>query len=618
MKPALPGRMRTSLRACLVGLVSLSVAPFGCSPADDGDNGVVDDGRADGQNNSVCLNAGLINDASGTRRTAKSISQNGDPIARLVLNSGNKCAATLTDTINTIRQAEASACDPNSGFQMGLVSETAQLTGVDDASYRGVIVRGCGQRPVNKLFFSPLDSFSAGKKIPVDSEIIAFDDSAGVFNYYALEGGQWNFHGNSIDMLQGPASGGKRRCAACHTGGGLIMKEFHSPWVNWDGLAEPNPNVQTLNVNPNSTKIVQDIFGQLANGKLGGPTPSKFLGATMQEQFVEPANQQFWDPTRLKTARDALGKDASATAELLKPLFCTVEMNLLTAGENNQRGITSIPSSFFVDGQLGFAGLFGINPAAYLAELATVNQRVSGAVDRNSGQVDDSFVLSKGGQVLREVAFGFIFPERSGSDTHFVEALLRGASPNGFAGATDGGTAQPAGQSGPVIDEAFKKAVLLTDFTRPVYSGGADEMRLDSHATKPALMPGRCELRNFAPVVQGNEPNLPEVIRTGFRMNLEAKNDRTAIEEEFLTNLKRTDLGSGTPKEVTDFAGQCAMQLKNDPKGLLHDLERVASVQRRIIRRLKVVENMALIPGDDLNEQDLDLRLQRSDCRLPK
>ena len=33
----------------------------------------------------------------------------------------------------------------------------------------------------------------------------------------------------------GPGASGDRRCAACHTGGGLIMKELDTPWVHWEG-----------------------------------------------------------------------------------------------------------------------------------------------------------------------------------------------------------------------------------------------------------------------------------------------------------------------------------------------------------------------------------------------
>ena len=38
-------------------------------------------------------------------------------------------------------------------------------------------------------------------ELPEDVEMIAFDDTKGVFNYYVIENGAWNFHGDSNDML---------------------------------------------------------------------------------------------------------------------------------------------------------------------------------------------------------------------------------------------------------------------------------------------------------------------------------------------------------------------------------------------------------------------------------
>src|SRR5258706_5153007 len=156
-------------------------------------------------------------------------------------------------------------------------------------------------------------------------------------------------------MLKGPGPDGRRRWRACHTGGGLIMKEFLSPWVNWDGQNE----------NPNSQEIVDQIGEGMGLPKVKDfrneehSAMTRFAGAAMQEQFVEPSNQRNWDPTRVSALKKKLGSDAGATAELLRPLFCTVEMNLLTTSDNNQAGLSSIPGSFFLDSQLGAAPAFG-------------------------------------------------------------------------------------------------------------------------------------------------------------------------------------------------------------------------------------------------------------------
>jgi hypothetical protein len=73
--------------------------------------------------------------------------------------------------------------------------------------------------------FASKDSLSQG-----GLEVIAFDESEGVFNYYKEGSGGWNFMGNSKDFQEG--RGGF--CKGCHPSGGLVQKELPSPWFNWE------------------------------------------------------------------------------------------------------------------------------------------------------------------------------------------------------------------------------------------------------------------------------------------------------------------------------------------------------------------------------------------------
>src|SRR5262249_9225946 len=96
---------------------------------------------------------------------------------------------------------------------------------------------------------------------PLSIEIIAYDQTAGVFNYYTMpqskvvhgsrpihdhvgDDAQWELHGSSMDLaMKGAATDGESRfCANCHPGGGLQMKELDSPWIHWNQVAT------TLNV----------------------------------------------------------------------------------------------------------------------------------------------------------------------------------------------------------------------------------------------------------------------------------------------------------------------------------------------------------------------------------
>ncbi len=84
------------------------------------------------------------------------------------------------------------------------------------------------------IFGIQFDGTSPPAALPEDVELIGFDRKKNAFNYYTIENGEWSFFGDSVDMIQ-PGAAEKLRCAQCHTGGGLIMKELNLPWVHWEG-----------------------------------------------------------------------------------------------------------------------------------------------------------------------------------------------------------------------------------------------------------------------------------------------------------------------------------------------------------------------------------------------
>lgn len=71
-------------------------------------------------------------------------------------------------------------------------------------------------------------------------EVMAWDDSAGGFNYYQTTPGQpWILAGNSADaLLPGSAGAGPFES---HPSGNAIMKELRLPWVHWKSFRAPVP-----------------------------------------------------------------------------------------------------------------------------------------------------------------------------------------------------------------------------------------------------------------------------------------------------------------------------------------------------------------------------------------
>ena len=154
--------------------------------------------------------------------------------------------------------------------------------------------------------FSLFGIQAGATSLPENVEIISFDETAGVFNFYDSVDGKIGFFGSSKDLLRGP-DGEVRRCAKCHVGGGLVMKEQASPWLHWenkDGVDTPG---------------AQELFA--THDDLG----ERVRGPAI-DVLVDEGNKA-WNATRLAHLS---GGDMVSTKALLEPLFCTLEFTIAT------------------------------------------------------------------------------------------------------------------------------------------------------------------------------------------------------------------------------------------------------------------------------------------------
>jgi hypothetical protein len=178
---------------------------------------------------------GVMVDLSG-RNNGKVAGRLNDPIANAVLKTGTTCPTTFKEILAKLREADKAQCpDTSQGLSTRIISETAQLTG-QSSSMRAVVARQCGERKEHEILFSLFGLQPDAVALPTKAEFMALDTTTGVFNFYEADGtGKISFFGNSQDMLKGKGTGQVRRCAGCHAEGGLVMKEFDSPWLHWEG-----------------------------------------------------------------------------------------------------------------------------------------------------------------------------------------------------------------------------------------------------------------------------------------------------------------------------------------------------------------------------------------------
>ncbi len=362
---------------------------------------------------------GILVDKSGRRLQGKIAGRLQDPLSKLVFRAGDDCPTNFTEIMKKLNAAaEQDGVSCNNRRTM-MVSETAQALG-EATSYRsvtaldctqpagaGIVPPGFGSQPPGVLF--SLFGLQAGDDLPPNVEMISFDKSSGVFNYYETNGTTINFFGNSKDLLKGAGSAGVRRCAACHTGGGLIMKELAAPWLHWEGDT----------TTPGASEFItahEDLLGSHANG------------ITM-EGLVRAGNSS-WSQTRL-----AHLKEIGDTKSLLRPLFCTMEVNLESAESSDNGASEGDASSGRLSGTI-FSGRLGFGSLSFSSE------QYDGVI-RANGQVLEGLPADK-----IDTVFGLTTVVPGAEDEEFVDALI-----------ADG-----------IIDDSIAQAVLAVDFTRSVFS----------------------------------------------------------------------------------------------------------------------------------------------------
>ena len=366
---------------------------------------------------------GIMLDKSGRGfGTGKVAGRLNDPLANLVFKRGDTCPTGFTDIMKKLEENaagdEQTSCDIANGRRTMAVSETAQVL-ARATQYRTVTAVDCTQKvdtpppgfgsPPGVLF--SLFGVRPTGDLPGNVEIIAFDATQGVFNYYetAPDGGI-NFFGTSRDLLKGVGSDDDRRCAGCHVGGGPVMKELAAPWLHWEGDTT-TPGVQEL------VSAHADLLGRKSDG------------IDLETQIVRPGNDR-WNEQRLAFLRQVGDLQA-----MLRPLYCNVEVNVASASSSPQPGdegrATFGPLGGPVtDPRLGF-GSISFTAAEYDAVLRANRQKIAGTEPQ-----------------IIENHFGLTHVVPSDADQNFAGKL------------------QAAG----IIDQEYVEDVLAVDFTRAVFS----------------------------------------------------------------------------------------------------------------------------------------------------
>jgi hypothetical protein len=535
-----PRRRRATRR----GAIGLAVAiVLGC-----GRDETPIDARASAEPEPIAGDCTLV-DASGASDPL-ALPQLHDPVAQLLLTNG--CPGDLAAVAKKLERVDGTGCDGDlfAADRTTMISEIAQLRGEPSgdlegctatpaAFYRGVMQRGCGGRAAWELSLSVGPLATVLHELPTDLEAIAWDPTRRELAFYTLEEGTWRFFGHSSDMLRGPGENGERRCAACHPAGGLVMKELAPPWLYWEGRLT-TPGVDAI-------LSAHEVLGSRTAGKVIDFRPA---GKELEDAIT--AGNAAWVRTKVEHLRSA-----GTTRELLRPLFCTVELNLGAASDTatpttatgGEEGSLEIPGAFVFDPRLVVPARLPLPLPDYHAAIAEAGQRMEWSCGAR--------LTGEKAQPVVDTPFDLAFPHRATIDTQHVDELVRTG----------------------VIDDDLATAVLGVDATRPIFSAK------------------RCGLLEHVPELPPADREAAE-IRAAVEEMLAKLGPADPAASELAANLESP---RGVKARVAAFMDACARRPSAE---LARDVVRWASWLREKARQQPVLEFRESLPVDDLDVPD--------------
>ena len=251
-------------------------------------------------------------------------------------------------------------------------------------------------------------------------ELIAWDPDKQFYNFYELVDGTWFYRGDSKDILDDiqllhrqrkPSErpfGTRLRCSGCHVNGGLLQKELAAPHNDWF-LTARNLPLGSLKPDASVRAILADLVDAGELSKLVTASARRLADSAGYRKVLAARSMQ----------------------ERLRPLFCSVEVNIESDSEplDDRKPALAIPSGFFVDHRLGTANI-SVQRQHYDAARQSLRSRLP----ETPGRTDADHA--------------WLTPVKAQSDIVAVDAL------------TEQG----------IVNAEFVADVLAVDFTNPVFS----------------------------------------------------------------------------------------------------------------------------------------------------
>jgi hypothetical protein len=397
------------------------------------------------------------------------------------------------------------------------VSETAAFT-ADPEVVRAVDQWVCPDTVDGKLVpnqgFAPLTGnimVSSFALLDDGFEIIAWDKKNQIHNFYTAHRGpnadkDFVFSGNSFKMTPNAPAGfaGSHPCTRCHTNGSLIMKELPPPWVNWS----PGGLPKALD----EEKVERSVRFKESPEKsvLAAPSLQALVENSGRLVAAQRVHRSLDEKAKLSVPPDNVNEDAVQVRDLLRPLFCENEIQLVSG---DRRGAT-IPGDLFISRTLR------VLLKAQLDDLRVAMPAWIGFFANPQNPVITPVAGSMPG-------FGgqpFLMPMRSIADVHVVEELIKQK----------------------VIEPKVAIAAQMIDFPNGIFSVK------------------RCRLAQLLPpgglAQLGTGPQLTKALQRAMQAS------KSPAATEFINNL--SERPEAMLKRVTAYSNACA----SNPKAVVNDI----------------------------------------------
>lgn len=305
---------------------------------------------------------------------------------------------------------------------------------------------------------------------PGNIEAWGWDDQRGRYNYYrgdkrGLPSGspdQWRFRTSSVNADQLKPDQRAGTCLQCHANGGPVMKELLLPWNNWHSFRTVNDISAYLKAGQTKSwplAAQPDFAGKLdqaeqLEGMIIGSLRrfnGKRLAALVKR---EPA-------TGAEVITDSGGQRQGTVVEgsrLLRPLFTTTEVNLISSNQTSGRhpldaGLVfapelpiQVPRSLFLNAALIGGGSLAIQDGLKVTEANQFGDSVTLTRKEYEDLVDRTKVKWKG--QVGDAHFAWLIPEPGFVENDILEQALKKG----------------------IVTPHFLAATLAVDLERPIFS----------------------------------------------------------------------------------------------------------------------------------------------------